>query len=865
MSTAAVVSGPWDSDPVASTVAAPTASASGASTTDSSPPAAPASASTPNASTPWENDPVAPTSYGDPLNPFSGGPSSPSYLKGKLDQNLGVADAAIHYARGAVAPFVGGLDYLGSLALGRGTDQALADKNAIESDVTGTPVTPEGQADVNAVNQTLAPVGRMATRGINAASDEAADIGGPVAGAAVKTALQGAPYIIGGLNPARSVLSDVVGDASANASDIASSALGREPAVSAAAMRQASRSAAPAAANTAARSTYSSPELTGTAADDTVGTAAATPPKYEAAPPPANGQPAASAELPADTQAQRAQTLSNIGLTQARESAISGDRKAAATDYQTSKLDNTPGQKAAAAFGQERGALDNYSDRLVSDTGGSAGLDENALHARGQTIMAPLEGLDDAYTTQVRQLYGAADSKGQGVPVALSRTANVIADKPEFVGTVEGQQLLQGVNSFLRKAGIADESGNIQGATVQQAEQFKQYLNGQWTPRTSRLIRTVKDSVDDDVTSSAGSDVYGAARALRAKRAAVLDNPKGIGSLLDSSGPDGINRKVPYESVPDKILRMPVDQFGHVVKTLQSAVDGTEQVEPALKFQAQQALNEIRSQAMLRLQEQAQRFKGSWNNRGVTQYLNQNSAKLARIFTPRELARIRTLNDAGNILDVDRTYPGAAAQTANFAMRGLIGAVRHGAGYVGAALSHGAVGDMAGDVVGTIGAKALEKRYGVAGVRMRDLKVNPKVQPVMEQVLSHPKAGSWLRGKTTGEYLRMMAKLGSGAELQRAADALQGAGQRKKDPNAAEAARAVRDAIRVTTLPPDAETRTYRGASYYLTPGSDRRQEANWVKYAVRPVPRVGAVEKGFRFLGGDPSKPTSWQRQYSA
>ncbi|MGA7538976.1 MAG: hypothetical protein WBW93_09425 [Steroidobacteraceae bacterium] len=339
---------------------------------------------------------------------------------------------------------------------------------------------------------------------------------------------------------------------------------------------------------------------------------------------------------------------------------------------------------------------------------------------------------------------------------------------------------------------------------MQQAEQLKQYLNGQWAPRTSRLIRTIKDAVDDDVTSSAGQDVYGAARALRAKRAAVLDNPQGMGALLDSSGPEGINRKVPYEQVPDKIMRMPVDQFGHVVKTLQNAADGTaadgttNMVEPALQAQARQSLDEIRSQAMLRLQESAQRYKGAWNNRGVTQYLNQNSAKLARLFTPRELERLHTLNRAGNILDVDRTYPGAAAQTANFAMRGLIGAVRHGGGYVGAALSHGALGDVAGDAVGIAAARALEKRFGAAGVRMRDLTINPKVRPVVDQVLSHPNAGSWLRGKTTGQYLRMMTRLNSGADLQKAADALNRAGQRDQDQDAIDAAQAVHAAVAAT-------------------------------------------------------------------
>ena len=98
-----------------------------------------------------------------------------------------------------------------------------------------------------------------------------------------------------------------------------------------------------------------------------------------------------------------------------------------------------------------------------------------------------------------------------------------------------------------------------------------------------------------------------------------------------------------------------------------------------MRPQAQAALGEIRSQFLQRMQETGQKFKGNqWNNRDVTQYLNANSAKLARVFSLSELQELKTLNDAGNILDVDRSYPDAAAQGHNLAVRGVIGALEHG-------------------------------------------------------------------------------------------------------------------------------------------------------------------------------------------
>ena len=478
------------------------------------------------------------------------------------------------------------------------------------------------------------------------------------------------------------------------------------------------------------------------ATPDVPGAGAATPPTFDTAapgarptpaapaaeaPPPPGAQPNAAAPaaegaaapaaegasaVPAAAQVQRAATLKNVGLTEARESAITGDKGTAATDYQSSKLDTEGGQAAAATFANERDTLGTYADNLVADSGGSAGLDETSLHNRGQTILQPLTDLRDNLNTRISSLYQRADAQAQGVPLSMDSTSNILqGNKSAFTGTMEGNQLLRGINGRLREMGVLDDDGSIGSATVQQAEQLKQYLNNQWSPRTSRLIGSLKDAVDDDVTRTAGGDIYQAARAARAQRAALLDNPQGVSSLLDASGPEGINRAVAVERVPDAVARMPVDQFGHVVDTLN-------QMPAELQPQAQAALGEIRSQFALRLQEQAQKLKGAWNNRGVTQYLNSNSAKLARVFSPSELQRMRTLNDAGNILDVDRSYPGAAVQGQNLIQRGAMAAVKHGGGVIGAHIG-GPLGAGAGEFVGGRVASAIERSASKAAWRKR--------------------------------------------------------------------------------------------------------------------------------------------------
>jgi hypothetical protein len=55
-----------------------------------------------------------------------------------------------------------------------------------------------------------------------------------------------------------------------------------------------------------------------------------------------------------------------------------------------------------------------------------------------------------------------------------------------------------------------------------------------------------------------------------------------------------------------------------------------------------------------------------------TDALQRDATDSARFFG-REMGRFKTLADAGNVLRMDRTYPGAEAQKRNLAARGGIG------------------------------------------------------------------------------------------------------------------------------------------------------------------------------------------------
>jgi hypothetical protein len=122
---------------------------------------------------------------------------------------------------------------------------------------------------------------------------------------------------------------------------------------------------------------------------------------------------------------------------------------------------------------------------------------------------------------------------------------------------------------------------------------------------------------------------------------------------------------VPLEQIPDYVANLPVDQYGHIVKTLR---DVPAEVQPS----AASALNEIRSHFANRVEAAGNSSQGMWNNKGVNEYLNKNQMKMTEVFSPEKLGRFKTLADAGNILKMDRSYPGAAAQQHHLAMRGVL-------------------------------------------------------------------------------------------------------------------------------------------------------------------------------------------------
>jgi soluble lytic murein transglycosylase-like protein len=330
-----------------------------------------------------------------------------------------------------------------------------------------------------------------------------------------------------------------------------------------------------------------------------------------------------------------------------------------ADDYAVS-LTNTPeGHLLADQFAKEKAAKSAYGQKLIEETGGTLGLDESANYKRGSTIVKPLEDLTKAFDDGIENLYKKRDTEAKSVPVVGDEIKKVLNTESEVKGHEATVNLAEGATARLKELGMMDKDGNMLPSTAFQAEQFRKYLGRKWTNQNASLNKLLKQAVDDDVFANAGKDIHADARALYGMKKDLLDAPKGISDILDSSGPKGINRKVNVEKIADTITNMPVDQITHIIKTLDS-------VPKNLKPQAQAAISEIKAHFLNKAHEA---FEGSAAK--GTKYLNANKEVMNRLFSPEEMAKINDYNSLAHILKTDTGYKGSAVQKENLAKRGI--------------------------------------------------------------------------------------------------------------------------------------------------------------------------------------------------
>jgi hypothetical protein len=358
--------------------------------------------------------------------------------------------------------------------------------------------------------------------------------------------------------------------------------------------------------------------------------------------------------LPLDEQFARAKVLQKVlGEDHAVDlAAIEGKGKERATNFDVSRTDTPQGNLLAERIADEQRRLAKYGEGLVKKTGGTLGLDEATLYKRGNTQLAPFEEYGNLLDAEIGKLYKERDKTAKEVPVQANFTKDLLNDD-SVIQLADNEKLAKATTSKMKQLGIMDKEGNLLDTDAFKAEQLRKWLNSPnvWSPQNAGLHRLLKESIDNDVFSHADKAIYDDARKLFGLKKDTLDNPKGIATILDESGPNGINRKVDVEKVANKIAGMGVDQFTHIIDTL-------DKMPTELQPKAQKAKAEIKSQFLNQALAQKSPNK-------LTTYMNDNREVMNRLFTPEEMADIRDYHNASQILKTDVGYKGAAVQKIN--------------------------------------------------------------------------------------------------------------------------------------------------------------------------------------------------------
>jgi hypothetical protein len=329
--------------------------------------------------------------------------------------------------------------------------------------------------------------------------------------------------------------------------------------------------------------------------------------------------------------------------------------------------------------------------------------------------VAPLKSLDNWFNQRAGALYDAARAQAGELGGIQSTNLDSLLNDKDFRATLAAQDRLplldtiQGQVQRFKTEGWGNAAGPN---TVASAEQFRQWLNATTDGANAPIMARVKEALDSDVASAGGQDVFKQARAMWRDYKETLSDPKGISSLLAEEGPNGINRQIAFDQVPQRVATMQdTAQFGHIVDTL-NRIPTMEGISPEVAQAARQAVAEIRGQIAENVVNAAARNQ-EWSPIQYNKTASANLQRMLKVFSPEELAAFRTLNDAGYILQARKAYPGAGVQTENMLRRGVSAALPR-AGAAGGA----AIGGFVGGPMGAAGGAAAG---GFAGAKMSSL------------------------------------------------------------------------------------------------------------------------------------------------
>jgi len=354
--------------------------------------------------------------------------------------------------------------------------------------------------------------------------------------------------------------------------------------------------------------------------------------------------------------------LSGGRLPERRQSALSGDYNATGDDWQAKEVGSPAMRKQ---IGDENAtmhaAAENVHDSIGSEFENS--VDSQTLGDRGRVTRGAIQGIEGWFDKATDQIYDTARSQNQGRPIGeLQRVKSYLNDDSNFTNDAEIGLQRAAKQRLERLWTTGDPDKGTPPGSVNAAERMREFLNEKGrNPNAMGVAKDLKNHLDMDVAEHGGPGLFQAARAMRRHSAQMLEEPTGIKKLLAPADSQGINHAIPEHKVMDYIADLSREQHEHVLNVLRAGahLGGGELAESSAA-----ALREIQAHVISRMHNAARNADGSWNARKFYNVADRYARNAPALFKDRPdvLKNLKTINDAGNVLHMDKHYPGAAAQ-----------------------------------------------------------------------------------------------------------------------------------------------------------------------------------------------------------
>lgn len=431
-----------------------------------------------------------------------------------------------------------------------------------------------------------------------------------------------------------------------------------------------------------------------------------------------------SGDVPSEEQSTRAGIVKEI-LNDANEDAgirtgvVTGNEQTLRSEYTAAKNPTqTPANAVLAEqISAEQRALPKFAQQRVDATGADPTLTND--YQRGETINNAFYGegsLKDYLNQQKNKIFQQALEKNGDTQIKTNELDTLLSDPQFAAGTklLKHEGVVSGATdlaNLARNVGFKDPVTGAQYApgSVAGWNAVTKALNKSWTPDNSVTIGKINGAINKDIAASGGGELYQLGNKVHQLDKGLLSDSPGINKIFGEVDPNGIQTGKPFDSIPQNLNNMPLDQWRHIHDTLdmlsrgklRDAPPGMDPIPENLQQAAANAKAEMHGSLAREVYAQGSNKAGGWNSNSANKALNGRvGQKIIDAFPPDEVRKFQVLNAGSEIMPGSHPYEGAGAQTARMNKdAGILEQYAPAAGaFVGA--NAGPIGAFAGEKLG---------------------------------------------------------------------------------------------------------------------------------------------------------------------